>query len=161
MQQDMTIVEAVNRTLEPLNFMFDGVPGVVHPGYKRDASGKIVPAGRDGQPFTTPMTKVSAEYARRQNVKLGTEDRYSGEAEFLVGIGVRTAEGTLVANEHWLYNRIDPTDKGVARERLDRSTMPKRDQGVVEIEAAGYPRGRGGAEISQFQFNDGPTPTSR
>lgn len=162
MQQDLTIVEAVNRTTKPLNFLFDGVPGTLVPGYRLDAEGTPLPAGRDGQPQTTPLTKTSAEYARRQNVKLGTEDQYSGEAEFLVGVAERDeSTGVLTANPHWLYNAISYTDVGVAIERFDRSRMAVADRQVTAMPTSGFPRGRGGTTDAPFQYNDGPVTTAR
>lgn len=161
MQQDLTIVEAVNRTTRPLNFLFDGAPGVVLPGYK-EVNGKIIPAGRDGQPQTTALTKTAAEYARRQNVQLGSEDPVSGEAVFLVGVAERDPQtGTLTANPHWLFNEIDyvpPTD---AIERLDRSMMDEVAQSASKMRASGFPRGRQGTGLAPFQYNDGPSDTSR
>ena len=160
MQQDQTIVEAVNRTTKPLNFMFDGVPGVVVPGYKIMA-GKVVPAGRDGQPQTTPIGKTRAEYARRQNVKLGTEEKDSGEAEFLVGVAERDEMGKLTADPRWLYNAISYTEQGEAVERFNRKTMdPRASRGEVEA-TSGFPRGRQGAAEGPFQYQDGAVPTAR
>jgi hypothetical protein len=161
MQQDLTIVEAVNRTTKTLNFMFDGFPGVVFPGYKKNAEGEIVPAGRDGQPLTTPLNKTMAEYARRQNVKLGTEDRYSGEAEFLVGIGERDENGKLTAHPHWMLNDISYTEQGESVERLNRQSMSPQDQNAVESPTSGFPRGRAGSAVAPFQYNEGPVDTSR
>jgi hypothetical protein len=161
MQQDMTIIEAVNRTTKPLNFMFDGVPGVVHPGYKLALDGSVVPAGRDGHARTTPLTKTTAEYARRQNVKLGTEDRYSGEAEFLVGVADRNDDGTLVANPHWLFNDISYTEQGQSIERLNRASMADAARGARPSATSGFPRGREGAATPPFQYADGPVPTNR
>src|ERR1035437_1874465 len=161
MQQDMTIIEAVNRTTKPLNFMFDGVPGVVFPGYKLAPDGTIEPAGRDGHPRTTPLTKTTAEYARRQNVKLGTEDRYSGEAEFLVGVADRLDDGSLIANPHWLLNDISHTEQGLSAERLNRGSMGAKDQAARPVATSGFPRGREGAATPPFQYADGPVPTNR
>lgn len=161
MQQDLTIVEAVNRTTKTLDFMFDGFPGVVNPGYRKNAKGEIEPAGRDGQPQTTPLNKTMAEYARRQNVKLGTEDRYSGEAEFLVGVAERLPDGKLIANEHWPFNDISYTDAGTAIERLNRASMAPQDQKAVAAPTSGYPRGRSGSADAPFQFQDGPVDASR
>jgi hypothetical protein len=162
MQQDMTIVEAVNRTTKPLNFMFDGVPGVVRPGYKIGANGEVLPAGRDGQPATTPLTKTTAEYARRQNVKMGTEDAMSGEAEFLVGVADRDPEtGALVANPHWLYNEITYTEQSDSVERFDRSLLEPRAQNATVVQSAGFPRGRAGAAVAPFQYADGPVDPGR
>lgn len=162
MQQDMTIVEAVNRTTKPLNFLFDGVPGVVVPGYKFDAKGVVIPAGRDGQPQTTPLTKTCAEYARRQNVKMGTEDAMSGEAEFLVGVAQRDNEtGELSANPHWLYNDISYTEQSDSPERLNRSLLEPRAQNATVVQSSGFPRGRAGSAVAPFQYADGPVDPGR
>ena len=158
MQQDQTIVEVVNRTTKPLNFMFDGVPGHILPGYRLDPKGKPLPAGRDGYPQTTSLTKVAAEYARRQNVKLGTEDRYSGEAQFLVGVAERGEDGLMTANPHWLFNDISYTEQGEAIERFDRSTMEPSGQHATTVKTTGYPRGRSGTSEAPLAYNDGPVP---
>ena len=161
MQQDVTIVEAVNRTTKPLDFMFDGLPGVVHPGYRVSESGTVVPAGKGGEPRTTHLTKTCAEYARRQNVKLGTEDQYSGEAEFLIGIADRSEDDHLTANPHWLSNDISYTEQGTSVERLKRSTMGEQERTAVPVASAGYPRGRGATAIAPFQYADGVINTNR
>lgn len=160
MQHDQTIIEVVNRTTKPLNFMFDGIPGVVEPGYKV-VGDSIVPAGRDGQPRTTPVGKTVAEYARRQNVKLGTEDKDSGEAEFLIGVAVRDELGRLSADPHWLYNDISFTHQGEAIERFDRTKMDPRAAKASTEATVGFPRGRAGAAQAPFQYQDGAVPTDR
>jgi hypothetical protein len=88
----MRIVHVVNRTLEPLESMWDGVPYVIPPGYVReqavDAEGlprvdgkgapvmAIVGAGRNpaGErvPIAVAMEYYSAEAAKRQNPIPGT-----------------------------------------------------------------------------------------
>jgi hypothetical protein len=160
MQQDQTIVEAVNRTTEPLSYMFDGVPGVIVPGYKIMA-GKVVPAGRDGQPQTTAVGKTRAEYARRQNVKMGSEDATTGEATFLIGVAERDEMGKITADPHWLWNEISYTEKGTAIERFDRTTLDEAAQGASAMRTSGYPRGRQGAADAPFQYADGPVTTQR
>jgi hypothetical protein len=160
MQQDFSIVHAINRTTKVINFTFDGVPGVVVPGYKV-VNGVTVPAGRDGQPEVTPLSSTRAEYARRQNVKMGTEDRDSGEAEFLVGVAERLEDGTLVASSHWPYNDISFTERGSAVERLDRSKMAGPDAMARAEPATGFPRGRQGVADAPFQFQDGPIATEK
>lgn len=160
MQHDETIIEVVNRTTKPLNFLFDGIPGIVEPGYKLVGE-TIVPAGRDGQPRTTPLGKTKAEYARRQNVKLGTEDKDSGDAEFLIGVALRDEMGRISADPHWLYNDISYTEQGHAVERFNRSKMdPKAARGTEEP-TSGFPRGRAGAAEAPFQYQDGAVPTVR
>ena len=161
MQQDMTIVEVVNRTTQPLNYLFDGVPGIVVPGYRVNAAGVVIPAGRDGQPATTPLTKTTAEYARRQNGKMGTEDAMSGEAEFLVGVAERDDLGTLQANPHWLYNDISYTEKSLASERFDRSLLEPRAQNATLMPSSGFPRGRSGSALEPLQYADGPVGPGR
>lgn len=153
MQQDMTIVEAVNRTTKPLDYMFDGIPGVLLPGYRINAKGVVLPAGRDGQPQTTHLTKVCAEYARRQNVKMGTEDQSSGEAELLIGIADRSPDGTLTVNPNWMYNDISYTEQSDRIERLDRSKMAVLDRNVTAMSASGMPKGRSASE-SPLNYND-------
>jgi hypothetical protein len=160
MQHDQTIVEVVNRTTKPLNVMFDGVPYIVVPGYKMTDKG-AVPAGRDGQPKTTPMGKTVAEYARRQNVKLGTEEKDTGEADFLVGVAQRDEMGKITADPHWIMNAISYTEQGNAVERFNRKSMdPRASRGEVEA-TSGFPRGRQGAADGPFQYADGPVGTQR
>lgn len=160
MATDNSIVEVVNRTTQSLDFMFDGVPGVVYPGYKLDETGKPVPAGRDGYPRTTSLTKPQAEYARRQNVKMGSEDPRSGDLELLVGVGIRDEEGCLTADPNWIMNSISYTPRGDSLERFDRSTMPEMDRGVSLGPAHGM-QGRGAAAVAPFQYQDGAVDTSR
>lgn len=156
----MTIVQAVNRTTKPLNFMFDGVPGTVRPGYKV-VDGAVVPAGRDGQPDIEPLLKTQAEYARRQNVRLGSEDPVSGEAELLIGIAIRLDDGTLVADEHWILNEISHIEQSTKIERLNREAMNDLDASAQPMRTSGFPRGRQGAAIAPFQYADGPIDPGR
>jgi hypothetical protein len=154
MSQDLTVVEVVNRTLKPLNYMFDGVPGTVPPGYKSE-NGSVVPAGRDGQPRTAHVPKVAAEYARRQNVQPGTEDAVTGEAVFLIGVAERDDEGSVSANPNWLFNEIDYVPPTKAIERLRRDTLNEEAASGVPFRTNGFPRGRSGTGVSQPNYQDG------
>jgi|PlaIllAssembly_1097288.scaffolds.fasta_scaffold00657_5 hypothetical protein len=153
--RDESIVEVVNRTTEPLNFTWDGVPGVVPPGYRKNEKGVIVPAGRDGQPRTHHLQTSIAEIARRQNVKSGSEDRWTGEVEMLIGVAVRDEEGTLTMAPNWIFNDISYTEKGTSIERFNRESMGEADRAVSAVPARGFPRGRGAA-IEAGNFNEGP-----
>lgn len=161
MQHDITVVEVVNRTTKPLNYVFDGQPGTIPPSYKFTDAGKVIPAGRDLQPLVTHLPKTIAEYARRQNVKRGTEDKDTGEATFLVGVGMRLDDGTLIADPHWLMNEIGYTEQGTSVERFDRSKLDARARKGVEVEGSGFPKGRLGAGEGPMQYNDGPVTTDR
>lgn len=156
MATDLTIVEVVNRTTKDLNFMFDGTPGVVYAGYRVNDKGKVVPAGRDGQPRTTPLQRTAAEYARRQNVEPGSEDPISGEANFLIGVAQREEDGKIVAHPTWLMNAIDYVPPTQVKERLRRSKMDGDAQTAVEIPSVGFPQSRVGAGERNFNYQEGP-----
>lgn len=155
--KDETIVEIVNRTTKPLNYTWDGAPGVVPPGYKFDEKGRVVPAGRDGQVRTHHIMKSIAEMARRQNIKRGTEDRWTGVVEMLIGVAQRDEEGNITMAPNWIFNDISHTEQGDAIERFDRNSMGEADRTVSAISASGFPRGRAGVELSPgVAGNDGP-----
>lgn len=155
----------VNRTIRPLDFMFDGRPGVLKPGYKaveKEEKGTaklvVVPAGRDGQPVVNHLPFQMAEMARRQNIIKGTEDPFDiHNVQYLVGVAVRNEDtGALVPAENWPMNAIDPCEQSDALERLDRSKIEKwqgRDAEVVP--AFGFPRDRGAAAGGE-PFKAGP-----
>lgn len=64
----MEIVTVVNRTSKPVRGVWDGKP-------------YIIPArGRAAYPI------IVAEAIKRQNVQMGSEDPYTGEMSYLVGI---------------------------------------------------------------------------
>lgn len=155
--QNETIVEVVNRTTKPLDYLWDGCPGVIPPGYKVNDAGVVVPAGRDGQVRTHHMMHSLAEMARRQNVKRGTEDRWTGEVEMLIGVAQRDENGVVTMAPNWVFNDISYTDAGNAVERFDRSKMGEADRGAHAIPASGFPRGRLGVEIEAGRAgNEGP-----
>ena len=157
----MEIIEVVNRTTKPLNFVFDGVPGVVRPGYKLTLDGEVVPAGRDGEPFTEHLPKDRAEMARRQNVIMGTEDRWNFNVqEYLVGAAVRDEDGHVSAAPGWPFNAIDHTEQSDALERFNRETMGEGDRGAVTVPASGFPRGRQAA-MGALHYNEGGVHTQR
>jgi hypothetical protein len=157
----LSIVYVVNRTTRSLDFLFDGVPGQVAPGYKRTDSGEVIPAGRDLQPLTVPLPKTMAEYARRQNVQMGSEDKDSGELVLLIGVGIRDEEGNLSADPHWVMNDISHVEQGRSSERLKRSSLDEKARRGVEVPTSGFPRGRAGASDAPFEYSDGPVSTDR
>ncbi len=154
----------VNRTTKPLNYTYDGVPGILRPGYRRDG-GKIAPAGRNGEILITHLPFSIAEMARRQNVVMGTENPYDpADVQYLVGIAVRDPEtNALSPAARWPFNRIDYMEQGDATERLDRSLLLAKDQGAVVMPSRAYPRTRGAAGGGEgFKAgNDAPVHTDR
>ena len=160
---DTRLLEVVNRTLTPIDYIYDGVPGTIPPAYRRRADGTLEPAGRHGELRTVTLPFPAAEMARRQNVKMGTEDRYDPRnVQYLLGIGDRADDGTLTPAKEWINNSLDPIDRGTATERFDRSTMGDLDATGRAVPASGFPRGRGsigGNEPSNYQ--DGPVDTNR
>jgi hypothetical protein len=154
--KDETIIEVVNRTTKPLNYTWDGIPGILVPGYKVNEKGVVVPAGRDGQVRTVHLQSSVAEMARRQNIKHGSEDRWQGRVEMLVGIAHRSEENVVTAAPHWLFNDISHTEQGDSIERFDRSTMGEADRNVHAMSATGFPQGRGPTLEPGRAGNDGP-----
>jgi hypothetical protein len=146
------IVHVVNRSLEMLEVMDDGVPWTIRPGYKAvpkvlfgkpvleddpdgepDAEGKpakrpvfeIVGAGSDGGVFMEPLPYFAAERAKRQNPVMGTEDPLNPNAF-----------ETLIAVPDWGED-YSFLEQSAAIERLDRSMLPEQLQNVSIVQARG------------------------
>lgn len=79
------MVNVVNRTMSPIDGMFDGQPVVLMPGYvltdeevtdkgKTATRQVVVGAGPGGAVFSTPLPYFAAELLKRQNPVMGTED---------------------------------------------------------------------------------------
>lgn len=136
------IVHVVNRSLEPLEVMDDGIVWTIRPGYavrpKRGdnnepivdavtgaAEMEVVGNGPNGDVLMEPLPFFAAERAIRQNPVMGTEDPYSPQ----------TFE-SLVACPAWNqdYSFRQQTD---AIERLDRSQLPEALQKVNVVAANG------------------------
>lgn len=136
------IVHVVNRSLEPLEVMDDGIPWPIRPGYKAepqlDAKGepvidpetgepavKIVGAGPGGEVLMEPLPYFAAERAKRQNPIMGTEDPYQANSF-----------ETLIAVPDWGddYSYKPQSD---AIERLDRSQLPEEAQVAKVIPGRG------------------------
>lgn len=69
----MDFVRVVNRTTEPLDVFFDGMPRTLPPGYRIE-EGKPVPSGEHGEVAWTMLPAPFAEFAKRQNPQMGTFD---------------------------------------------------------------------------------------
>lgn len=146
------IVHVVNRTTEPLDCMFDGIPDCVPPGYcavavqnkdgspKKDTKGRIVvqavPAGRDGKPspdgkpFAYEMELYAANAAKGQHPVMGTEDPYSLDSrgmKFLLGV------------VEW-GDECSHLEQSDTAERFDRSLLPADRQQVEAITPPGVRR---------------------
>ena len=150
-------VLVVNRTTKPLDFTFDGQPGVLKPGYRQVESG-VVPAGRDGQVVVTALPMLVAEMARRQNIVKGTENPFDlGDIEYLVAVAERDEDsGKITVAPGWPHNDLSYREQSDAIERLDRSVLPESEGGQAHaVPAFGFPRQRvaaGGAD----PFKAGP-----
>jgi hypothetical protein len=127
--QTLNVVAAVNRTTEPLEVVFDGVVWVIPPGYV-EQDGKIVGAGRDGQPYMHLIPAVVADFGKRQNPQPGTLDPDTPN-DFEPKIGV-PAWGDAVTY-------LPPTDSD---ELLDRSLLDEEAQKAVRIHTTAGRRSR-------------------
>ena len=134
--QHQAIVHVVNRTVRPLEVMWDGTPTVIPPGYKLapvlDDAGQptllkdgspvehIIGAGPNGEPLSKPMLYFAAEAAKRQNPILGTLDpQHHLTYETLVGI------------PEWGDDVSHVEQNDLIEELLDRSLLPPERQNVV------------------------------
>lgn len=116
----LRIVNVINRTLEPLDVTWDGVPKVIPPGYRKDAeTGEIVGAGPGGQPHAEPCEYYMAEAAKRQHPVKGTLDP-EHHLTYETYIGVR----------EW-GDDCSYREPSTAIELLDRSLLPPERQNVV------------------------------
>ncbi len=95
----MELVTVVNRTSKALNGKWDGKPYVLKP-FSREAYPVLV-----------------AEAFKRQNVQMGSEDPYTGEMKYLVGI---EEQG----------DPIDPIEQTQAITRMNRVLMGKNEEVV-------------------------------
>lgn len=135
-------VHIINRTTEPLDCMFDGVPAVVPPGYKfipdpdgalddkGQEKGTIVGAGRDGEPLAYTCTVHEAECYKRQHPVMGTQNPNSTDAndtDYLLGV------------EAW-GDDIDHVEQSDAIELIDRSQLPEDRQNIRVREVSGARR---------------------
>lgn len=119
------MVQAVNRTLGPLDAMYDGQPVVLLSGYVEDYDEKgkksIIGAGPAGSVRTNPLPYFAAEMVKRQNPVMGTEDPENPkDFESLVGI------------VEW-GDDIDHIEQSAAEERLDRGLMDDTAQTAKNI----------------------------
>jgi hypothetical protein len=137
------IVRVTNRTLEPLDVMYDGAPDVIPAGYARDDSGAIVGAGPlvNGayQVLTYPMEFFAAEAAKRQHPRMGTMDPNSTDArdtEYLIGVGAWGDE----------VNFVEQTG---ADELLDRSKLPLARRNAQAIDLADGARDVKGRSVAR------------
>lgn len=130
------LVEIINRTTEPLMGMWDGVPEVIAPGYRREVfknekSGepetRIVPAGVDGKPLSVTVEYYAAEAYKRQHPLMGSADPYSVDArdtDYLLGV------------EAW-GDDIESLEQSDSDELLDRSRMADDRQNVKRVSLVG------------------------
>jgi len=124
------MVSAVNRTLKPLDAMYDGQPVVLVPGYLQideEKDGKptgrkqVIGAGPGGAVKVNPLPYFAAEMVKRQNPIMGTEDPENPrDFESLIGI------------VEW-GDDIDYCEQSSAEERLDRSLMDDTAQKAVNV----------------------------
>lgn len=110
------LVQVVNRSTVPLEVMADGMVYTIRPGYTRDADGKIIGAGENGNVLTEPLPYFAAEKAKRQNPIMGTGNPYDGRSFT-----------SLIAVPEWGddYAHAEQSD---AIEMLDRSQLPEDRQ---------------------------------
>lgn len=116
------IVHLVNRTTEPLDCMYDGIPEVIPPGYQRvekdGAEARVVGANEDGTPYQHAVEYFSAEAYKRQHPRMGTQDPFSVDArdtEYLLGI------------PEW-GDEISHAEQTAADELIDRTMLPPQRQ---------------------------------
>lgn len=143
------LVQIINRTMGPLDCMFDGVPEVIKPGYKlgmvpkldkngdpvvKDGAIQMIPgavgAGRDEQPDEQTVEFAAAEAYVRQHPIMGTSDPNSVDArdtEYLLGVPA------------WGHD-VFPTEQTDADELIDRSLLPDDRQNVKRISVKGKRR---------------------
>lgn len=137
----LRIVQVVNRTTEPKNVIWDGVPHVIPAGYKLvpslDAEGnervaadktpimQVVGAGPNGEPLTHTMEYYAAEAAKRQHPIMGTLDPES-HLDYETYIGVVDWD-----------DDISYAPPSAAIELLDRSLLPAARQHVQHQYVAG------------------------
>lgn len=117
------IVHIVNRTTDPLDVMFDGVPEVIPPGYL-EVDGDFFGAGHDQTPLAHPVEFFAAEAYKRQHPRMGTQDPGSVDArdtEYLLGV---EAWGDDISH-------VEQTD---CHELLDRTLLPAHRQNAEEID---------------------------
>lgn len=140
------IIHVVNRTLEDLEVMDDGIPWTIKPGYKlapkvengepvlekdpENTSEKrqvmeVVGAGPGGTVALTPLPYFAAERAKRQNPVMGTEDPLNPNDY-----------QTLIAVPEWGedYSFLQQSE---AIERLDRTMLSDEAQTATVVQARG------------------------
>lgn len=121
MQNAMDFVQVVNRTTEPLDAKFDGIPIVLVPGYKQEGN-TIVPAGENGTPAYTTLPRAAAERAKWQNPQMGTADPESpSDMDFKVGVAEWGDE----------IDYLPPTD---AVELIDRDLLEDEARTAVPVQ---------------------------
>lgn len=108
------IVPVVNRTLRPLEVTDDGISIVLKPGYRRLEDGRVVGAGRHGEPEMVYLPEATAFRAKNQNKQRGTVNPDDPlDCEFLIGLADRDDVG-------FLDDQSSPDD-----ELIDRSMLPE------------------------------------
>jgi hypothetical protein len=139
------MVNIVNRTIAPLDGMFDGQPVVLIPGYKVEGEGKeqkIVGAGPNGAPATNVLPYFAAELIKRQNPVMGTEDPENPAAfECLLGV------------VEW-GDDIDPIKQSDAEERIDRSLLGDEAQTAKSVETGAGRRLKNAKKMRRGRYVD-------
>lgn len=126
------IVHIVNRTTEPLDCMYDGVPDIVPPGYKEvlvdaekpELGSTFIGAGHDAEPLAYPVEYFAAEAYKRQHPRMGTQDPGSVDArdtEYLLGV------------EAW-GDDIGHIEQTEALELIDRTMLPAHRQNAQQVD---------------------------
>ncbi len=121
------IVHIVNRTTEPLDVMYDGVPDIVPAGYtevREDEKSTFFGAGHDGAPLAYPCEYFAAEAYKRQHPRMGTQDPGSVDArdtEYLLGV------------EAW-GDDITHVEQTESLELIDRTMLPAHRQNAQQVD---------------------------
>lgn len=106
----LDMVRIVNRTSQDLEVTFNGMQRVIPAGYRIEGN-QAVPSGDRGEPAFLMVPAPFGDYAKRQNVRMGTEDPENPrDVEFLVGV------------IEW-GDDISHIEQSDAPERLDRSLV--------------------------------------
>lgn len=124
----LRIVHVVNRTLEPLDVMWDGVPKVIPPGYKKLEDGTIVGTGPEGMPHREPCEYYMAHASKTQHPVPGTLDPE-----------VHNAFECYTGVVEW-GDDISYREPSAAIELLDRSLLPENRQNVMHQHVPGARR---------------------
>ena len=148
------IVQVVNRTTKPLLLTYDQRQFPLAPGYRVEDDGTVMPAGPHGDVAVTHLDYLKAEMAKRQNVRLGTENPMNPrDVTYLVGI---VEDG----------DDVSYLEQSTAVERLDRSQFDDpKVRGAETVSGIGFPQasksGRAIVAAERLHYQDGILDTQR